>query len=599
VRRAVRGVAFAGSALIVAACRDGTSPDPSAVARISVFAQRDTIVVGDSVDLVADLRDRNGTLITADAPSWRSAQPSVATLRVGATPLVAVLTAVAPGAATVEVTSARVVGRRSFTVLAASAVDVAITDAQWTQGAQTPDGALPMVLDGNAAVLNVLLRTSAVGRDVGPLVLTLSDEARRTVYVDTVRSRPTVAQGTYIDPSAQFLIPARVLRPGLRWRVVRDPLGALPDRDRENDAFPASGPRLLATVVLPPMHVRVVPVTLARHDNLTAQLSPSSLDALLLDVRRLLPWSGLTTSIAPPMRSTALFGTPPTGGSSGFFQQLMAEVEALRINDTTYRDAYWIALSPLPREFSRVEQGGAAVVPRRPALGGSASVLQANFDPGFTSRSLAHEIGHLLGREHAPCGNPPFPDALFPSGSGWIGEHGHDVFGWATGLTFSATPRLPSTADVMSYCLPVWVSPYTYGAMLAARRDAVPSPVASVRRESLLVVRGTLDGHDLRIVSLRAMHGFGTRHARPNATVELLDTNGRVFATTSVTLDPLDHWPGRAFTATIPLAIESTRDVASVRLTTEDGVRAVAATAPPVRTPAPPSGRVDVRRPAR
>jgi hypothetical protein len=72
---------------------------------------------------------------------------------------------------------------------------------------------------------------------------------------------------------------------------------------------------------------------------------------------------------------------------------------------------------------------------------------------------LAQEVGHAFGRAHAPCGNPGGPDPNYPTynsyPSGSIGEFGFDssnsqVFNPAT------------TFDFMSYCGPVWVSPYTY-----------------------------------------------------------------------------------------------------------------------------------------
>jgi hypothetical protein len=556
---------------LCAACSDGMSPAASGVARVAVFAQRDTLVVGDSVELVAELRDRDGAPISGTAPSWRSTQPAVASLRVNPTPVVATLTAVSPGQSVVEVASGRASARKAITVLSASAIDVALVDAQWTQAIQSPDGSIPMVLNGNAAVLNVVIRTTAVGRDVGDLVLTLSDSLGRALYRDTVRAVPFVPIGSLGEPSVQFLVPARALRPGLFWRVVRDPEGRAPDRDRLNDALPASGPGTLRTVALPPMHVRFVPVVLVRHDSLRAFVQPSAIDGLMIDVRRLLPWSDLTVSIAPPMTTTALFGTPPLGGSRGFFQQLMVEVEALRVNDSGHRDAYWIAVSPLPRGYSRLESGGSATIPRTPVAGGSASVLQLPSDPGYTSRAIAHEIGHLLGRDHAPCGNPPEPDLQFPSRNALIEAYGYDVFGWASGSSFSATPKLPTSTDLMSYCLPIWVSAYTYTAMIAARQAAVPT--TAIASEPVVVVSGVVDGSELQLSSIVTSHAAATPRQFSNATIDLFDVNGRVIANRRVTLRRIDHSPGQLFTAAIPMSVPDSRAVAGVALRTDAGLR--------------------------
>jgi hypothetical protein len=91
--------------------------------------------------------------------------------------------------------------------------------------------------------------------------------------------------------------------------------------------------------------------------------------------------------------------------------------------------------------------------------GGVASSFVRSNDDEFTG---AHETAHAFGRRHAPCGdsplgypknvdpNYPMYDAL-PSAS--IGECGTD---------FNTVKDPASVKDFMSYCHPVWVSPYTY-----------------------------------------------------------------------------------------------------------------------------------------
>jgi hypothetical protein len=101
---------------------------------------------------------------------------------------------------------------------------------------------------------------------------------------------------------------------------------------------------------------------------------------------------------------------------------------------------------------------------------------------------LAQEIGHAFGRAHAPCGNPGGPDPNYPTydsyPSGSIGEFGFDS---ASSQIFDPA----STYDYMSYCGPVWTSPYTYvglkNAITAAPAAAHPDAAGgrNVEREYL------------------------------------------------------------------------------------------------------------------
>ena len=94
--------------------------------------------------------------------------------------------------------------------------------------------------------------------------------------------------------------------------------------------------------------------------------------------------------------------------------------------------------------------------------------------------TVAHEIAHSLKRKHAPCGDPANVDDSYPDYDSYpsasIGEFG--VNNETVAVKDPAT-----TFDVMSYCGPKWVSPYTYqGIMdrLVATRAARATEVAEV-----------------------------------------------------------------------------------------------------------------------
>jgi hypothetical protein len=68
---------------------------------------------------------------------------------------------------------------------------------------------------------------------------------------------------------------------------------------------------------------------------------------------------------------------------------------------------------------------------------------------------VVHELGHSLGRSHAPCGDPGGPDFAYPYQDGLIGVPGIDQR--------DGRMRLPTEYyDVMTYCQPVFISDYGY-----------------------------------------------------------------------------------------------------------------------------------------
>jgi hypothetical protein len=147
---------------------------------------------------------------------------------------------------------------------------------------------------------------------------------------------------------------------------------------------------------------------------------------------------------------------------------------------------------------------------------------------------LAQEIGHAFGRAHAPCGNPGGPDPNYPTydsyPSGSIGEFGVDS---ASSQIFDPA----TTFDFMSYCGPVWTSPYTYiglkGAIAASPAAAHPDRAGGrdVEREYLyLNYRMHRDG---RVQLLPSFHLHGRAPAEgageeTDVACDLLDSSGEV-----------------------------------------------------------------------
>jgi hypothetical protein len=116
--------------------------------------------------------------------------------------------------------------------------------------------------------------------------------------------------------------------------------------------------------------------------------------------------------------------------------------------------AGWVYYGLLPNGVPMGPVGGCG--------GGGVSV-----GPVGAAGTLAHEVAHACGLDHAPCGGAPRPDPNFPTyepyGAASIGEYGLDV---NNGNISSPV----NTRDFMSYCAPSWISPYHHGRLVNNNR---------------------------------------------------------------------------------------------------------------------------------
>jgi hypothetical protein len=577
----MRAIGFVLLAVTAIACGEkSTAPPP--VASLSVVASAASLEAGELFSLTAVARDAAGTVLEGRPVEWQSSAPAIVNVSAAPGAATAVAAAVAPGVATITATA----GGRSGTVVLAvrprPGADYAITAAQWTQGVQQADGAIPVVLNGNAAVLNVLLSSTSAARAPGRIVLTLRDSNNVVVRSDT--ARPTALNGStdYLLPPVQFLVPASVLRAGLLWDVQREPAGTDIDADPSNDRWPRTGFAPLTTVVLPPMHIRFVPVVLSEHANARGDVNTANIPAYLQTFNRIFPRSTVTTSVGTPLASAASFGTPPSGGGQAFWLQVLQDIDLARVADVTAGDAYWMGVIRPPVGFNNTAFGGFAYIPPAFASVGpgtrSSTVVQVGWfqNSGQTTDLVTHELGHTLGRRHTPCGGASGPDPQYPIPGGTIGTVGHDVYAWSIGQRTSAVAQPTSIGDVMSYCFPQWASPYTYLGMLLARSA---STVSAANRmavmggpESVLVVRGVVQDGALTVHPAVHIRGVATAAGEGPYQLDLLTRDGRSLLTHTLRLSDVDHAPAQTFIASIPLRLIDTTALAAIRVRGPAGV---------------------------
>lgn len=190
--------------------------------------------------------------------------------------------------------------------------------------------------------------------------------------------------------------------------------------------------------------------------------------------------------------------------------------------------------------------GIAADIPSRGAL--SVSSAQ-DLGVDVSADTVAHETGHMLGREHTNTAVPaaseapgchlagsastdwPFADNRLRAGDGSAStlEVGFDVA--------ARRPVFPTdTYDVMSYCAPVWISPFTYTHILEEELDS-PLEVQPASTRGALApgdfwqVSGTIDAGTVEFRPLFEIETIASTDAGSGLyAIEVVDgVGGRLF----------------------------------------------------------------------
>jgi hypothetical protein len=320
-----------------------------------------------------------------------------------------------------------------------------------TQSAQSYGGAIPLVKNRRG-----LLRVFVVA-DVAntPAPVVRARFFSSGVQVDSADMLPqTSFTPTAVDESSltySWNVPVLGTRiqDGLGIQVVVNPGNVIAETDPTDNVYPATLPQLMTVRTVPVLNLTFVPIM--QGGRLGNTNNP---DTLLSFTRRMHPLDSINVAVRSPYVSSHTLQADGTG-----WQNVLNELDVLRLNAADGRYYYGVA---------NVSYGsGVAGVAYVTSATSGAQKTSMGWDYLPTgSLVAAHELGHNWTRNHAPCGNPSAIDPQYPRADGSTGGYGWDR------ATDSLKPA--TSADVMGYCDPRWISDYTYGAVLNYLAPAGP-----------------------------------------------------------------------------------------------------------------------------
>ncbi len=343
--------------------------------------------------------------------------------------------------------------------------------AYLTQAVQSRAFPVPLVA-GRKALLRVLVTASQATSATIPAVRATfyrnGSEIHSVDIPGTTMSIPTRIDDaeSALDRSANAEIPGSVIQPGLEMVIEVDPDNTLDSALGVAKRIPETGRMQLQVEKMPALDLTFVPfLWSAGSDSSLVDVvrdiaaDPEGHD-MLSDTRAMLPVGELDVKAHEPV----LTSTTNT---------LNLLLETWLIRTMEGGSGYYMGLLP------------------EHVVGGQSGVAFLGSVAGFSVADpfvIAHELGHNVSLNHAPCGGAAGPDPAFPERNGSTGVWGYDFRNGGALIP-------PHARDMMSYCGPPrWVSDFSFAKAMGYRLNReVGATVAADAATKTILLWGGVD----------------------------------------------------------------------------------------------------------
>lgn len=329
------------------------------------------------------------------------------------------------------------------------------------------------VVSGRDAMVRVFVKTDAgfKARELMARLTLVGQDQQATVYTDQRTISGSSSDG---EPASTFqvAVPAKALAPAVRYSVEVVECSTqtgTPGAAR----FPASGDQDLGVKTTGSLKIKVLPIS---YNNSLPDTSESALAGYATYMSSMYPITDISITVGATITATSMDW--PT-----MLDQIMAQ----RSKDAPAKDVYYYGLLKPTSSFTSFRQtycnpscvtGISYLVetPNSYISDDARCGLGLGYANEASHETMAHEVGHLHGRKHAPCvtgGSIAEPDAKFPYSGGKLGSWGYD--------RAEQTLIDPSKAtDIMGYCDNQWISDYTYEGIATRVADLAAVGATSV-----------------------------------------------------------------------------------------------------------------------